>query len=244
MVLNIYLVDVNKQLCEEWRKYKLPENIKILNESIKTFSSSLHGTNVFVCSSNVLGITEKKYDGTYGGINKIYTDMFPTLMGDAMKGIDKYGKSIDYYGFKIIPVGSALLVPISGYSTISELNRCNNYIIFSSSMILSESNINNTDNSYHCYKSIFDLIKKINFKIDNLIISGIGTGVGGVPPPKCANAFYRAITDKTSSDESPKMNNIVLNNKLTDKQLKDLGVNSFKVGWDNVLWVERKRTEG
>lgn len=204
MTLNIYLIDINSSMCKAWGQYKLPDQIKILNCSV--IDLTLNGTNVYVSPANSLGLMR-------GGIDNVYQKMFPTIENDVRNEIRRLNYKNDS-GHHYLPICSALLVNITGDCTIEHLKKCQNYLICCPSMALPGSNIAQTENVYHCYKSIIKLIKKLPFKVDNLIIPGIGTGVGGVSYEKCAKEFYLALKNLKDEDESIDNPYLVLNTKL------------------------------
>jgi O-acetyl-ADP-ribose deacetylase (regulator of RNase III) len=208
MTLNIYLVDINSSMCKAWEKYKLPDQVKIINSSVTDLI--LNGTNIYVSPANSLGLMR-------GGIDGIYRKMFPNIENDVRDEIRKLGHK-NGTGHFYLPVCSALLVNISGDCTIDKLKNCKNYVICCPSMLLPGSNIEGTENVYYCYKSIMTLIKKLPFKVDNVIIPGIGTGIGGIAYEKCANEFYKALKDFGNNDETPNNQYLVLNTKQMDKQ--------------------------
>ena len=198
--INIILIDINEKMCQEWSKYAFPDRVKIFNGSIDQLK--LNGINIFVSPANSLGLMR-------GGIDKVYCEMFPSIEMDVRKAIHKLGLK-NNQGSIYLPVGSALFVEVSGDCVINDLKNCKNYFICAPSMSQPGSNIKGTNNAYHCYKSIITLIKKLPVKINNVILPGIGTGVGGLTTQQCATQLYRALTELKDPDESPKSQILVL----------------------------------
>lgn len=200
MSLNIYLVDINPDMCSAWNQLQLPPNIHIRNQSVTTLN--LTGTNVYVSPANSFGFMR-------GGIDGIYAKMFPRIESNVQKAIKSLGY-VDADGDSFLPTCSALLVKISN----------NDYLITCPSMLFPGSYIGDTDNVFHCYRSVLTLIKKLPIKVDNVIIPGIGTGIGGVSFQQCASDFHRAMTDPDIHDETPHINHLVLNTKISQCKIK------------------------
>jgi O-acetyl-ADP-ribose deacetylase (regulator of RNase III) len=219
MSLQIFLVDIDSKMCLEWQQYNLPKQIKIVNESIKNLN--LKGTNVFVSPANSMGLMR-------GGIDNTYREMFPHIENDVLQEIRKLGYQTtggDYF----LPVSSALLIKPRSKCTVEGLSNCDNYLICCPSMLLPGSNIQSTDNVFNCYKAIMTLVKKMEVSVDNLIIPGIGTGIGGQSQENCARDFYGALIDRSQTDESPNSNRLVLNRKLTIKQSRLPQYKEFRI---------------
>jgi O-acetyl-ADP-ribose deacetylase (regulator of RNase III) len=191
MSFNLYLVDTNPDLCSAWKQLKLPSNIIVMNVPIANLQ--LDGINVFVSPSNSLGVMR-------GGIDSVYREMFPTIENDVCTAIAKIGHKNEN-GQDYLPVCSALLVKISGECTVPHLKKCQNYLICCPTMKSPGLYIGDTMNIYNCYRSIFSLVKKTSLKINNLIIPGMGTGVGGVSVQKCAQNFVSALKNYQIKDQ-------------------------------------------
>ncbi len=208
MSLNVFLVDINSSMCKAWENLNLPPSIKIINRSVETLG--LQGTNVFVSPANSLGLMR-------GGIDGVYQKMFPSIENDVRDAIRKIGyKTSD--GDFFLPLASALFVNISGDSSQDHLKQCKNYLVCCPSMLLPGSNISGTNNAYWCYKSVISLIKKLPIKVDNLIVPGIGTGIGGLSYQECAQEFIAALRNLEDDDESPSAPYLVMNTQLTIRQ--------------------------
>jgi len=208
MSLNIFLVDINPSMCNAWKAIKLPPCIQIINDSVERLR--LEGINVFVSPANSLGLMR-------GGIDGIYQKMFPSMENDVREAIRKIGFKTSEGDF-FLPVGSALFVSISGESTMEHLKGCKNFLICCPSMLTPGSNISGTQNAFWCYKSVISLIKKLPLKIDNVIVPGIGTGVGGLSYLECASSFQNALKNRDDIDESPNSQYAVINTKLINNQ--------------------------
>ncbi len=212
MSLKIFLIDINEEMCKEWENLNLSGSFKIINGSVDKLK--LNGTNVFISPSNSLGLMR-------GGIDNIYQKMFPSIENDVRNEIQKIGYITNKEEF-FLPVASSLLIPISEKSSCKHLQNCKNFIISCPSMLYPGSNISHTNNAYWCYKSIFSLVKKLPFIVDNLIIPGIGTGIGQVSYKKCAQDFIKAIKNFDNVDESPNLPYLVTNTKITKIQSKEI----------------------
>lgn len=195
---NIYLIDIDPHMCQAWKQLQLPSNVNILNQSV--MSLNLKGTTIYVSPANSFGVMR-------GGLDGVYSKMFPTIEKHVQKEIQSLGYINDYKEH-FLPVCSALLIKIKD----------DKYLITCPSMMFPGSNISNTDNVYHCYRAILTLMKKIPFEVDNLVMSGIGTGVGGVDVKKCAQDFHRALMSVDSHDESPNLLHLVLNTQIKSEQ--------------------------
>jgi O-acetyl-ADP-ribose deacetylase (regulator of RNase III) len=208
MSLRVSLVDISAAMCVAWNAYKLPPAIQIINQSIDTLN--LNGTNVFVSPANSLGLMR-------GGVDSVYQKMFPSIETDVREAIRRIGYKSQEGDF-FLPVGSALFVNISGETSVDYLKHCKNYLICCPSMLLPGSNISHSDNAYWCYKAVLSLMKKLPIKVDNLIVPGIGTGVGGLSYSESARSFVEALKDPRDVDESPEIPYLVLNTRLTLQQ--------------------------
>jgi O-acetyl-ADP-ribose deacetylase (regulator of RNase III) len=206
MSLKIFLIDINPSMCKAWKDLNLPRSITILNQSVDTVK--LNGTTVFVSPANSLGLMR-------GGIDNVYQKMFPNIENDVRNEIRKIGHKMNNGDF-FLPVGSALLVNISGTPGYDHLKNGQNFLICCPSMLVPGSNISQTTNVYWCYKSIISLIKKLPIKVDNLIIPGIGTGVGGLGYQDCAREFISALRNFDEVDETPDLPYLVTNTQLID----------------------------
>ncbi len=208
MSLDIYLIDINETMCDAWSHHRFPPRVKIVHGSI--LELPVTGVNVFVSPANSLGLMR-------GGIDSVYQKMFPSIESDVRE-------TIRYLGFKsangdyFLPVGSALLVKVSGEPTLEHLKGSENYFIVCPSMILPGTNIEKTNNVIHCYRSIFGLIRKMDVKVDNILIPGIGTGIGGVSAERCANNTYQALLEGQCHDESKDSQHLVLNTAVLKQQ--------------------------
>jgi O-acetyl-ADP-ribose deacetylase (regulator of RNase III) len=215
MQFTIHLADIEPLMCQAWTNLQLPPQIKISNQPVEDFN--LIGTNVFVSPANSMGIMRSGIDGAY-------LRMFPTIENDVREAIRRIGYK-NFNGDYFLPVCSALLVKITGQRQYSDgrqvtdgVGGTKNYVICCPSMLLPGTNIGETQNDYYCYKSIIDLAKKIPFQINNLILSGIGTGTGGISYEVSAKNFLKALKSQEVIDESPLDSNVVINTKLIQQQ--------------------------
>lgn len=180
MSLIISLVDTNPDMCQAWAALHLPASIRILNQSIDTVPTD--GVTVYVSPSNSYGIMQ-------GGIDRVYCAMFPGIEDD----VHKVMKQLK---LPLIPVTSAMLVPIRGSAP-------KRFLIACPSMLQPGSPIENPKHIMACYQSVFTLIRKLPFKVNHLIIPGIGTGVGGIDPGIAAAALILALKSKDTEDQTP-----------------------------------------
>ena len=138
-----------------------------------------------------------------GGVDYIYSKMFPSLQTDAQELVKKYNyklsdneaqssNEVNYY----LPVGSAMIVPVEHINEKIEIN----YLIASPTMFM-PSDIRNTSNVYYAFYAVIAVIDKYNRSVDDeikirtVICPGLGTGCGGISFYTCVLQIKEALDD-------------------------------------------------
>ena len=163
--MELYLVDHNPDLVEEWRK-------------------AFHGMDSIYCEcNNILDIAENtivspanSYGFMDGGIDRLYTDFFglrpQTEVQQAITGQEE--------GF--LPVGSAVLVN-TGHSRIP-------YMISAPTMMLPGAVP--PSNCFFAMSAILLIAKRNVEKVKKVYCPGLGTGTGRVSPDLAAREMSHA----------------------------------------------------
>lgn len=139
-----------------------------------------------------------------GGVDYIYSKMFPTIQGSAQRDVTKY-KYTTENGRHYLPVGSAMIVPVFHEGLVVK----NNYVIASPTMYV-PSDIRYTRNVYYSFYATLAVIDKYNKSVDEnisiktVVCPGLGTGCGAMSFKESATqikeAFYDFITNKNNND--------------------------------------------
>lgn len=97
--MQIYLLDINKEMTDAWHKYFDSSSVIIAHEDFATFMNKHSDIEAIVSPANSFGLMD-------GGYDKAITDYFgKQLMKDVQGVIMK-----DWYGEQ--PVGTSISIPI------------------------------------------------------------------------------------------------------------------------------------
>lgn len=199
---NKYFLDYLKSL--DWSFLNPDDEIYIKHDDIRTIKTK---NTVIISAANSFG-------SMGGGVDLIYDRyMFPNISKTIMNRIKKYSpyENKSKPGFdklnknlKYIPVGSAL---------ITTIDKTTNTHIITAPTMFTPMDVRGTNNAYKAYIASLQVLEKSGIKVDVLVCTGLGTGVGLMPFNESADQMYKAIkdfyNDKRVSDCS-KYNELVL----------------------------------
>jgi O-acetyl-ADP-ribose deacetylase (regulator of RNase III) len=182
MTITIIFFDINSSLVESYQKVLQEINAPIKLDFQKCDVSDLLKNNkldAVVSPANSFGDMS-------GGIDKVYTKIFPDIQSVVKKYIAFAGLGNGGLG-TYLPVGKSLLIP-------TNVTLCP-YLIVAPTMYLPRSIRYETDNIKKAFLTILDIVNHMAKKKSNITIacSGLGTGVGCVDPTTSANKIKEAI---------------------------------------------------
>lgn len=179
--MQIYLLDINKEMTDAWHKYFDSSNVVIVNEDFKTFMDSHTYIEAIVSPANSFGLMD-------GGYDKAITNYFgKQLMKDVQDVIMR-----DWYGEQ--PVGTSITVPIVQrliYKQIDDekILPCNPLLIHTPSMRIPEQIVDNRI-VYQCMRTT--LIEALRQGVDSIVIPAFGGLTGKVPFDVIAKMMFLA----------------------------------------------------
>lgn len=179
--MQIYLLDINKEMTDAWHKYFDASNIVIVNEDFATFMNKHPNIEAIVSPANSFGLMD-------GGYDKAITDYFgKQLMKDVQDVILR-----DWYGEQ--PVGTSMSVPIldSFYDKQIDDERtiqCNPILIHTPSMRTPEQVVDYRI-IYQCMRTT--LIEALRQEVDSVVIPAFGGLTGRVPYDVIAKMMFLA----------------------------------------------------
>lgn len=174
--------DTNKETVDAYEKYlgEFP-GTRFVQGQVQKIAKNYEIDSI-VSPANSFGIMT-------GGIDLIYTLMFH----DIQHYIQDFIKAFDLKtteGQPHLPIGSAIVVPIRYFYGEQQVCRT---MMCVPTMYLPQ-NITGTRNVYYAFLAILNLTK--NWDLDRVVaVPGLGTGVGGVSPEKCAQQCREALKD-------------------------------------------------
>lgn len=178
--MQIYLLDINKEMTDAWHKYFNLPNVEIVNEDFATFMDKHSDIEAIVSPANSFGLMD-------GGYDKAITDYFgKQLMKDVQDVIIK-----DWYGEQ--PVGTSISVPIVKFydKQIDDERtlQCNPILIHTPSMRTPEQIIDSRI-VYQCMRTT--LIEALKQEVDSIVIPAFGGLTGRVPYDVIAKMMFLA----------------------------------------------------
>ena len=181
MDLTIYFVDINKDIVDEFtKKFKDIPNVFVVHESV-TNHKEIADFDAIISPANSYGYMR-------GGIDGVYSSMFPEVEERVQRVISKQG-----FGEKrkYIPIGGALVTK-TGSKEIP-------YIISAPTMNRPGTFIGETSNAYLAFDAALRVIKKFNStkqkKIKTIFCPAFGTGVGGISAESAVEQMFRAYKE-------------------------------------------------
>ncbi len=199
-MFHIILIDTNKKLCKEWEKeLKIiqSDKNKIINIKFSIYNLTLkeylkkNKSDSIVSPANSFGIMDGGFDyyisEYYGGVKK--------FIPFVRKALDN-----EYCGIQ--NVGTSFIIDLIEYLYENKLNNDDNknypkYLIHTPTMRTPSLIKKETDIIYSCIWSILCSIRKHNNNnknnINSVIITGLGTGAGGISEEYCAKQMILAF---------------------------------------------------
>ena len=166
--MKIYLLDINKDMCDAWHRCFDPAtagNIEIVNNSFAGFMSKHPGIEAIVSPANSFGLMN-------GGYDKAITDYFGTGL---MKTVQ--AKILDKW-LGLQPVGTSISVPIIDCICYKDYKKAVTYhpiLIHTPTMIAPESIIDPSI-VFHCMRS--SIIEANNQGASSIVIPAFGGCAG------------------------------------------------------------------
>jgi O-acetyl-ADP-ribose deacetylase (regulator of RNase III) len=182
---------------------------------LEAYDEELNGlSNVEVCSGptdirDLSGVASyidayvspaNSYGWMNGGIDAIYSQMFPFVQARVQDKIGRINPSPQSVNKPFLPVGSATIV------TVSSRDNTPSQLICAPTMEMPMSIAKKPENIYYAMYAILKVTQYLpkNFTV---AIPGLGTGVGRVPPTvsaqyirKAFDDFYAGVTPKYPND--------------------------------------------
>lgn len=187
MKTHFYFIDTNPEVVRAWEKvFEGVENITIAEGSIFDFPA-----DAIVSPANSFGFMN-------GGIDFAISK---NLGWHIEKRLQKVIRE-KYFG--------ELLV---GQAEIIATDHINFPYLISAPTMRTPMTIHRSPNVYLCMKAILNLVKHNPFEIKTVAMSGLGTGVGQIPPLVCARQMRIAWED------------VMQEKHLTEKDWEDLRAN-------------------
>lgn len=142
--------------------------------------------DAFVSPANSYGVMD-------GGIDEIYMEMFPGVEQLVRAAIGKHGER-DRYDKPLLPVGSALVVPVSQAATSYGDCAYGAYLICAPTMRIPQNIVNSPRNVYYAMLAILHCANALGAS-DTLAIPCLGTGVGRLSGEESASQVRLAMQD-------------------------------------------------
>ncbi len=171
--MNLIIFDINKDF--------ILEAMRLEKYGVKTMVSDVENLlndvkiDMIVSPANSFGKMQ-------GGIDKVYTEIFPEIEQTVQNKIKKVGFTTPT-GEKYLTVGSAISVKTNN-------PKCP-YLIAAPTMYYPGSNIQETNNVYLCFNAIIQMLKKNRDSI--IACPGLGTNIGRVKPKDAVDQMILAM---------------------------------------------------
>jgi O-acetyl-ADP-ribose deacetylase (regulator of RNase III) len=166
--MKIVLSAIDKPLADAWRKYTSDFDFVEVIE-----------TNIFDAGCEAIVSPANSYGFMDGGIDWLYTQKFGWIVQERLQK-----KIKEEFGGELL-VGQATMVPTDNKDIL--------YLISAPTMRIPVSLGNKTVNPYLAARATFICAKENN--IQSIVMPGLGTGVGNVPPEVCALQVKTAIEE-------------------------------------------------
>ncbi len=176
--MKIYLLDINKNMTDEWERYFHPlKNIEIINEDFVTFMDKHPNIEAIVSPANSFGLMD-------GGYDKAITDYFgEELMRDVQKVIIS-----DWFGEQ--PVGTSITVPIYKRRIINGIGVESHPILIHTPSMRTPEIITDSRVIYQCMRTT--LIEAEKQEVNSIVIPAFGGLTGKVPCDVIAKMMFLA----------------------------------------------------
>lgn len=178
--MKIYLLDINKDMIDAWRKYfdtfREKDNIEIVHNYFENFMNEHPNIEAIVSPANSFGIMD-------GGYDKAITDYFGLqLMKDVQEKIID-----DWHGEQ--PIGTSMSVAIKNRYVPKDLNYKLAILIHTPTMRTPE-RITDSRIVYQCMRTT--LIEAIKQEVNSIVIPAFGGLTGKVPCDIVAKMMFLA----------------------------------------------------
>jgi hypothetical protein len=131
----------------------------------------------------------------HGGIDGIFSDMFPGIQDTVQAEVAKYGVPM-VRGKKGMPIGGCIVVPANS-----------THYLASAPTMWMPSRVKDTDNAYSAFLATLQCIEKFvrdtGTRIDAIVCSGLCCGVGDMGFDESANQIRRAYDDYMAGHRTP-----------------------------------------
>ena len=188
--MKIYLLDINKNMTDAWKKYFSDiEDIEIVNEDFAAFMDKHPNIEAVVSPDNSFGLMD-------GGYDKAITNYFgEELMKDVQKIILR-----DWFGEQ--PVGTSITVPIYSKRVINHFDIETHPILIHTPSMRTPEIIKDSRIIYQCMRTT--LIEAEKQEVGSIVIPAFGGLTGKVPYVEIAKMMFLAY--KQISNRPDKLN--------------------------------------
>jgi O-acetyl-ADP-ribose deacetylase (regulator of RNase III) len=165
--------------------------------------------DIYVSPANSYGYMD-------GGIDEIYSEMFPDIQKIVQTEINNVSTAKTRYGKLFLPVGSALVVPIPKSNQ--------KYMVSAPTMDVPRDIRKTPEYVYYAMVAILKVCQSYGFSKDAVVaIPGLGTGVGNLDPEECAEQILKAYLD-FNNDRICYPDGVIFNESksyyISDKEIK------------------------
>ena len=186
MLPKIYFVDINQEVVEAFEREFSSSQVEILCGNVMDHAM-IAKFDAVVSPANSLGYMR-------GGIDGVYSQMFPQVEENVMNSIQKHGhiatKKDGNTKYKYLPLGAALITK-TGSNEIP-------YVVCAPTMRFPGTNISKSHNAYHAMYAALRVMAAFNQKkhrLNYVFCPSFGTGVGGLEPTEAASQMHSAMID-------------------------------------------------
>ena len=173
MNTKIHLVDRNESVVKAWKtEFITYDNVQPHQDDIMNWAEKV---DVFVSASNSLMFFD-------GGSDIAYQQIFDNVDQMMKEWIRQYNFKDEFGGY-FFPVGAATIRPIK-----------DKRLICCPTMLLPQ-DVSETENAYHAFKLILEVIDKQEQKIKSVLIPGLCCGYGKMSPEVSAKQMRAAYDD-------------------------------------------------
>lgn len=175
--MKIYLLDINSDMTDAWKKYFVFNNIEIINEDFAAFMGNHPNIEAVVSPANSFGLMD-------GGYDRAIIDYFgKKLMDDVKKVIIR-----DWYGEQ--PVGTSITIPIYDKRIINSIGIESHPLLIHTPSMRTPEQIADARITYQCTRTT--LIEAEKQEINSIVIPAFGGLTGKVPCDEVARMMFLA----------------------------------------------------
>jgi len=151
------------------------KDVEVINQ--RTDVRTLKNIDAFVSPAN-------SYGWMNGGIDGIYSEMFPNVQKKVQNKIAETVGPTNNYHIPTLPIGMAVMVNVTNHIKL----------ICAPTMFTPMNIEKKTDNIYHAMYAILEVCESLP-STARVAIPGMGTGVGGLKAEVSANQIRKAFVD-------------------------------------------------